>query len=499
MENKATTWQDLLALAEAANHNNPPEVRTFEPWKTPHNPLIPKGDNAKLTHDDAALLFAEKGADLFKYVPERASWYVWNGHVWVLDKTGENVEFMKMNIRGMVDNVEREWNSVSEEVRKEKKMKKPATAAALNYPFLSGSLKAVATDARVSVPLEAFDANPYELNTPAGVVNLTTGAIREPSSGELVMRTTNVAPAKMDTPLFDNFISQTFAGDEELSTYVQRMLGAALIASQDEQVFMYLHGSGGNGKGTLLTIVQDLIGIGESGYSISVESSMLVDSKYEAHPTEIAQLMGARMVVTSEVPSGAKFDAAKLKKIVGGEYLSGRFMRGDFFSFKPTHTLFVMANDRLTVQHEDRAFWRRLREIPFLFTPVKGEVIKGLAEKLVQEEGPGILQWIIEGAVDYINEGYWIPESVIKANEEYRDAQDTIKYFLNDFCEYQEGTFAAGSEVRFQYERACKQMNATPLSVSAMKAALEANGYKHHRTSSMRGYKDLLLVRGAGF
>lgn len=484
-------WNDLIKLAESANHNDPPAIQKHETWKPPVNPLIPRGDKKRLTHDDAALIFAEKCSNLFKYVPEKNSWYVWNEHVWEVDKTGQVSEYMKIVLR----NMRYEMEHVYMNTPKEQRGKKPQTDRLLMNGFLAGSLSMASTDSRFSVPFEAFDANPYEINTPSGVVSLITGEIRPPQPGELLMRSTEISPKHMDTPLFDNFLAETFLGDKELETYVQRMIGASLIANQDEQVFMYLRGAGGNGKGTLMTVVQELIGVGESGYAISVDSSILIQQNFQSHPTEIAQFAGARMVVTSEVPQGAKFDTVKMKKLVSGEYLTGRFMRGDFFNFVPTHTLWVMANDRLAVPHDDKAFWRRLREIPFLFTPEPGSVIKGLAESLVAEEGPGILQWIIDGAVDYLADGYDVPDSVTEANENYREQQNTISYFLENFVDYEADRRSPARSVRAQYEIACKQMGATPLRVSDMKKALEEAGYPQKKFNTGLHYLNMSLLQ----
>src|SRR5690606_25131265 len=157
-------------------------------------------------------------------------------------------------------------------------------------------------------------------------------------------------------------------GDPELTTYVQRMLGLSLIGQVTEQILPFAYGSGANGKSTLLNAIVRLIGVGDQGYAITAPAELLTASRENAHPTEIARLSGARLVVTSEVEDGHRFAEAKVKQLTGSDVLAGRFMARDFFSFVPTHTLWLLANHQPSVRAGGPAFWRRMALLPFLHT-----------------------------------------------------------------------------------------------------------------------------------
>jgi putative DNA primase/helicase len=68
------------------------------------------------------------------------------------------------------------------------------------------------------------------------------------------------------------------------------------------------------------------------------------ESKTERHPTDLAMLRGARFVVAQETRSGRRWDETKIKALTGGDPISARFMRGDFFTYMPQFKLIVAGN-----------------------------------------------------------------------------------------------------------------------------------------------------------
>jgi hypothetical protein len=74
-------------------------------------------------------------------------------------------------------------------------------------------------------------------------------------------------------------------------------------------VLPFLHGIGANGKGVLTLLLQGLLGDADAGgYAVSAPDGFLMGGRDGAHPTEIARLRGARLVVCSEQTSGKRFD-----------------------------------------------------------------------------------------------------------------------------------------------------------------------------------------------
>jgi putative DNA primase/helicase len=131
-------------------------------------------------------------------------------------------------------------------------------------------------------------------------------------------------------------------------------------------------------------------------------------------------------VVCSEQTSGNRFDESKIKELTGGDVLSGRYMRQDFFDFWPSHLLLVLSNFLPEVREGGPAFWRRVRLIPFPHLVPDNQQIKDLHELLLAAEGPAILGWAVQGAVGVLATGLRDPEAVLAATDNYRTNEDTV-------------------------------------------------------------------------
>ncbi|MGW4028206.1 phage/plasmid primase, P4 family [Streptomyces sp. NPDC004838] len=397
------------------------------------------------TDDGNALRLVDEHESGIRYCPQR-SWLVWDGHRWKWDETGTVYELARVIARALP-------NGEGEAQHR---------ARSLSARGLESMVKVARTDPRIVAPLASLDANPWELNTPAGVVDLHTGQLSAPDPASLHTRTTTVAPDfEKPAERWLKFLHDTFQGDSETITYVQRLLGVSLIGTVLEQILPFAFGDGANGKSTLADTVMRIIGIGETGYAISAPSEMLLASSQNSHPTEIARLAGARMVVASELDDGQRFAEARIKLFTGRDIITGRFMRQDFFSFAPTHTLWLLGNHKPAVRTGGPAFWRRLRLVPFLHTVPEHLRDPHLEEVLVDEEAPSILAWLIRGAADYNAHGLSTPASVQAATEAYQGDQDTVARFVADMCTL--GTPGAlgmqtpSAHLRGAYETWCQQ------------------------------------------
>src|SRR5262249_45583515 len=168
--------------------------------------------------------------------------------------------------------------------------------------------------------------------------------------------------------------------------------------------------------------------------------------KYERHPTEIARLKGVRLVVAQETTKGRAWDIAKIKNLTGGDLLTGRFMRGDFFDFKPTHKLLISGNTKPSLRHIDEAIRRRVILIPFVVTIPEKERDPKLKEKL-KEEWPAILRWMVDGCLEWKKVGLQIPESIRLATDDYLADQDTFAQWTFDCTERDANAFTPTREL----------------------------------------------------
>lgn len=468
------SWNKLQEDANNVHHTSPPVRRTQQ--------LVQLADSftdeqrvaatqRRFSYDGQASAFVWNNRQHLRYVPQREKWLYWDNHVWRWDETGRADELVKAQGR--------EFLLQTTQDADHNKLLKQWHAKLTTPGGIHSVLKLASTDPMMAAPIEAFDADIYALNTPGGIVNLYTGEMTPATPDSLVRRSTRVTPdASCPTPLYDQFMAQSFAGEPDLSDYIEQMIGMALIKAQDDQVFMYLYGAAGSGKGTLMNMALELLGKDENGYAVNVDSAMFVQSRSTPHPTELMQFLGARMAISSEVSQGSKMDTGKLKKTTGGDPITGRYMQKDFVTFDATHTLFIMANDRLEVPHGDAGVWRRLRVVEFKHQKKEG-IIGGLGSRIIEQEGPGVLARWIAKAQKFLNEGYVTPDAVIDAGTRYVKESDTVAEWIDDCIDTHdmESNFVAREALRDSYVSWTRREKRTPLGNREFSQALASNGF----------------------
>ena len=150
--------------------------------------------------------------------------------------------------------------------------------------------------------------------------------------------------------------NRIFAGDADLIAYMQRMCGYALTGDVSEHALFFGHGSGANGKGRFVAAISGIMG----SYATTAPMEVFTDSKTDRHPTELAGLMGARLVTAQETEKGRRWAETRIKTMTGGDKISARFMRQDFFEFTPQFKLLIMGNHRPGLRGVDELIRRRM-------------------------------------------------------------------------------------------------------------------------------------------
>lgn len=431
--------------------------------------------------DGNALALVDEFGHRIRYCADRGRWLHWTGIRWEWCASGGGAvrEYAKVVARQLGDDT-------------------PAAARhkarSLGAIGTTSMLIQAATDPRVVVTLDQLDAHAWELNTPAGIVNLRTGELHPADPARLHTRVTTASPdPDADPGRWLEFLADTFAGHDELPAYLQRLVGYSVTGVVREHVLPFAFGPGANGKGVFLETLRAVLG----DYATTAPNGFLMAQKYSSHETEIARLAGARMVVCSEVNDGDRFDEAKVKQLTGGDALTARFMRQDHFTFQPTHKLWLMGNYQPSVNGGGHSFWRRLRILPFNNTVPEEKQVEDLQGILARDHGGAVLAWIIAGAAAYANGGLAEPESVRAATAEYAHDQNTVARFLEDCCRIGGGDHVQikTSIIRAAYERWCHGEGVTPVTATAFGRALRReHGIGDARTGRARFYTNVTLL-----
>ena len=220
---------------------------------------------------------------------------------------------------------------------------------------------------------------------------------------------------------------ETTGDDEGLIRFEQQFAGYCLTGSIKEHALFFGFGPGGNGKGTFVNTLAGVMGM----YATTAAMDTFTASYLDKHPTEIAMLHGARMVTASETEEGRTWAENRIKQITGGDPITARFIRQDFFTFKPAFKLMLIGNHKPNLRNVDEAARRRFNIVPFTRTPAVKDL--DLEEKLKQE-WPAILRWMIDGCLDWRDNGLVRPASVREATDDYFASQDILGQFLAEEC-----------------------------------------------------------------
>lgn len=376
--------------------------------------------------------------DRLRYVAARAAWYVWDGAYWAPDAT----ESARYNVsRALLDISIQETTAAQPISSREARSIESATT-------LSHIVSVLRANPEVAVEMESLDSNPWLLNTPGGVINLKDGTVAQPLPEDLHTKATAVAPDNAAPERWLRFLNETTDGDADLIQYLQRLAGYCLTGLTTEQILVFIWGPGGNGKSVFLNAISEVLGTYATVSTMDVFSA----SNMDRHTTDIADLMGSRLVTASETQYGRRWDEQRLKVLSGGERVKARFMRQDNMMYRPTFKLLFSGNSQPHIRALDDAMRRRIHMVPFILKPAVRD--SSLSEKL-RAEYPQILGWMVRGCLDWQKEGLQAPDAVLAKTAEYFDAEDLIGRWIEDRCDVGEQYTSSAGTLFESWEEWC--------------------------------------------
>lgn len=385
--------------------------------------LGPANDGGKpkpeTTEDGIALAFQQRYGDTMRFDHDAGRWFQWQGDFWKINTDGAALAYCRELARDARANL------------------KGSERAAIGK---AGFAKGVETLARVdrvhAVTQEAWDAHPFLLACPGVTVDLRTGEARAPDPYDMLTRRAAAAPAETaDCPLWLRFLHEATGGDAEMVAFLKQWVGYCLTGDTREHALIFLYGPGGNGKSVFLNVVTGII----AELATTAAMSTFTASKNDQHPTDLAMLRGARLVSASETEEGRAWAESRIKQMTGGDAITARYMRQDFFTYRPQFKLMIVGNHAPVLNNVDEAMRRRFNIVPFTHKPKSPD--HRLEEKL-KAEWPGILRWMIEGCLDWQANGLVRPQSVVDATANYFSEQDMIGQWLADDCILEPGNDA---------------------------------------------------------
>lgn len=435
-------------------------------------PVITSGSDI-VTEDSAALEFASRYRDKLRYCWDTGAWFHCEDGHWTANRTGLAFQWARDLVRDISKNEPDKIRYVSSRTS-----------------FAAGVERFVRSDPAFAVTMEYWDRNPLLLGTPGGTVDLSTGDLRPALPNEGITKRTAVEPAELvDCNRWLDFLDEATGGDVELIRFLQQWCGYCLTGDTREHALVFVYGPGGNGKSVFLNVLTGIL----NDYATTAAMDTFTASKGDKHPTDLAMLRGARLVTASETEEGRAWAEARIKQMTGGDPITARFMRQDFFTFQPNFKLTIVGNHQPVLRNVDEAARRRFNIVPFTRKPAAPD--RQLEEKL-KAEWPSILRWMIEGCLDWQANGLTRPASVMDATASYFAEQDLFGQWLTDECDVEPSNtykwesladlFASWSE----YARAAGEEAGT---VKGFSPAMIRKGFTPHRTNQARGFRGVRL------
>lgn len=395
-------------------------------------------------------------------------WLAWDGKRWERDESGQVERWAKETVMAMYGEAAALLRAIVKETNEEKQDKLRKRAEALQAwakksqgaKELAAMQKLAKTEPGMYVSIPDLDRSPWLLNCQNGTLDLRTGTLQKHRREDLLTKVLPVAYEPEATcPAWEKFLLRVLP-DLEVRAYVQRASGYSLTGDVGEQCLFFLFGDGSNGKSTFLKTMLSLM----TGYGQQAPADLLIVKQGNSIPNDVAGLRGARLVATIEVEDGKRMAEGLMKQLTGGDAISARFMRGEWFQFEPTFKIFLAANHRPQIATgDDFAVWRRIKVIPFTERIEEHEKDARLGEKL-RGELAGILAWAVRGCLEWQAKGMQEPKAVSASIEAYRSVSDVIGRFIEEACVLKPTAQVKGSQLYAAYAKWCEENGHRPMS-----------------------------------
>lgn len=419
-------------------------------------------------------VITEKGADVRHtpevgfviYRPELGTWKV-DVEEWVRSQAQTVAHRVQKSILAQMSSMDARVAGLADKDAREQmgkvidaQRRKARSGALVSYVMSTRGIDSMLRELRalpgVFASYEDFDQHPHLLAVSNGIVNLETGDLEPYSSATkdlYLMRRVETPYIKgARNPRWEGFIREIFSHFPDgpdgvhagLPAYMKRLIGYGITGHTTEQALAVFYGGGSNGKGVLIETLTGLF----KGITVTTPFSTFEVKPSGGIPNDIAALKGSRLVMASEGEQGRQMAESLIKRLTGGDTISARFMRKEFFEFQPNFLICLATNYKPNFRGQDFGLWRRVKLVPFTRTFTLDDRDAHLTSKFLGRrvpasaylpgedygDGPaGILAWAVEGAVEWHVSGLAGPAVIDASTKEFRETSDKLADFYEHY------------------------------------------------------------------
>ena len=449
--------------------------------------FIPK----EQTDLEIASLFANNYKDEVRY-NEGLGWLSWNGKCWVNSEAEASRVYYNFT-KKLLDSAKNELFALYKNGNIPSKDEAKRANANLIYAKklndggkITSILKIIKN--LLTIDSKELDKASFELNTPIGIVDLRTGAVRDHDASAMCTKMTLASPTDGDSELWNNLLKLVTLDDLEYINYLQVLCGSFLIGKVYNESLIIAQGGGANGKSTLFNVIAKVLG----DYSGKIPAESLT-TRAKNVKVDLAELFGKRFVLASETEEGQRLSNQMLKQIASTDSITAEKKYHDPFTFEPSHSALLYTNFLPSLGSLDNGTKRRI-----IICPFKAEITnpeKDYAERLYNEASGVILKWLIEGAKKYIDAKYNLPKCKVvdEAKDGYIKDNDWLGEFIESCCTIGPNEKQLSNQLYSTYKDWCDANNEYTRSVKAFSQALQLRGFIVKKTNKGNQFQGISI------
>lgn len=411
-----------------------------------------------------------------KYCSSLKEWLSFNGKVWKVDTV-----LSERLAKEVINLISKE--SIFHPSEKQQKAFESFIAKSKKWNGIIHSLNCARSEKGMQVEAANLDSHPSVsgkslFNANNGTIDLKTGILRPHCKEDFLTKISSVdfIPGAK-APRWEKFLREIFNGDEELIEWLQYFLGYVMTGESCLRLFAVLYGSGRNGKSTLVETVSRILG---DDYAKGIPTQSLYAKREEKETApELTRLIGARFAYASEGKENEKLNTGMVKRFTGDEKMTARGLYSAPVDFQPQFTVLFSTNHKPKIDDTTNSIWDRTRLIPFTRRFTDEEVDPSLRKKFLAESS-GILNWLVEGAVKFYQNGLKLPDcaAVTQATQDYRSDSDKVQSFLLERCVFGRDYRVQVGTLHSAFEQWCQiELGGADMSLPSFRDKVKEKGY----------------------
>jgi putative DNA primase/helicase len=444
--------------------------------------LLKQLNRIPLTDAGNGECFAYLYKDFLRYCKSNKRWFTWDGFRWKVDTDGEANRAAIFTARARKAAATYIYNQDLK--TKSERWAKDSESTGKRNAMLNTAIHLKS----IEIQIDEFDRNPFLAGLKNGTLDLETGEFRESKREDYISMQFNVAyDQNAKAPRWEQFLEEVFAGDKELISWIHRAVGYLLTGNTSEQKIFLCFGKGANGKSVFLDVLTHLLG----DYAGNCSFSTFDANKKNEATNDLAALKGKRLVTVIETNEDKRLDEARVKVVTGQDNVTARFLYGEFFSYKPSFKIFMAMNHKPLIRGMDEGIWRRIKLIPFTQNFID-KADPYLVSKLINEL-PGILNWAIQGLIEWKQKRLGSAKVIDEASDSYRKESDLLQQWIDETLTFNPDSKLSCQSAYESFLMWCIERSYPRWSVSSFGRAMTEKGFERKSDGKARHYIGISL------